>query len=177
MADGASCGDGNACTQTDTCQAGICSGGNPVVCIALDSCHAPGTCDTLTGVCSDPTKADGSTCDSGNACRLDETCSSGVCGGGSAVSCDDTDACTADVCDATIGCLSQTVNMESTSFSASRVDGRDLTVLADAWNSCPGELRYNLAANLDQGSTGPSACIDDTDFHLFMSSFGHTCSP
>jgi hypothetical protein len=67
--------------------------------------------------------------------------------------------------------------MELTSFSASRVDGLDLLVLAEAWNSCPGELRYDLAANLDQASMLPAACIDDTDFHLFMNAFGRSCQP
>ncbi|MBI3391542.1 MAG: hypothetical protein HY027_27730 [Deltaproteobacteria bacterium] len=33
---GASCDDADACTQTDTCQAGTCTGSNPVVCTALD---------------------------------------------------------------------------------------------------------------------------------------------
>jgi hypothetical protein len=177
QADGTSCGDSNACTLTDTCQSGVCSGGNPIVCTASDQCHDPGVCNAVTGVCSDPAKADGATCSSGNACKVDEACSSGTCQGGSARDCDDSDACTADVCDAVLGCMSQTVNMESTSFSSSRVDGRDLTVLAEAWNSCPGDPRYNDEANLDQGSTLLAACIDGTDFHLFMSSFGHTCSP
>jgi hypothetical protein len=67
--------------------------------------------------------------------------------------------------------------MDTSTFSADRVDGRDLTVLADAWNSCPGGLRYNPAANLDQGASPITACVDDTDFHLFMSSYGSTCSP
>src|SRR5207253_542298 len=31
-ANGASCNDLNACTQTDICQSGICIGSNPVVC-------------------------------------------------------------------------------------------------------------------------------------------------
>ena len=31
--------DGNVCTQTDTCQGGICVGSNPVVCTASDQCH------------------------------------------------------------------------------------------------------------------------------------------
>src|SRR5262249_33267218 len=30
--DGAACNDGNACTPTDTCQAGACVGGNPAAC-------------------------------------------------------------------------------------------------------------------------------------------------
>src|SRR2546428_45129 len=49
---GTSCNDGNACTRTDTCQAGTCTGGNPVVCTALDQCHVAGTCNTATGTCS-----------------------------------------------------------------------------------------------------------------------------
>src|SRR5206468_2988453 len=43
--DGTACNDGNACTQTDTCQNGTCTGSNPVVCTA-DQCHDPGTCNT-----------------------------------------------------------------------------------------------------------------------------------
>src|SRR4051812_35247950 len=39
VADGTSCDDGNACTQTDTCQGGRCLGSNPVTCTALDQCH------------------------------------------------------------------------------------------------------------------------------------------
>ena len=53
-ADGTACNDGNACTQTDTCQAGVCTGANPVTCTASDQCHAAGTCDPATGVCSEP---------------------------------------------------------------------------------------------------------------------------
>src|SRR2546422_875767 len=40
--DGSACDDGDACTRTDTCQSGVCTGGNPVVCIALDQCHVAG---------------------------------------------------------------------------------------------------------------------------------------
>ncbi len=51
--DGATCSDGNACTRTDTCQAGACAGGDPVVCSA-PGCSDPGTCSPSTGVCSPP---------------------------------------------------------------------------------------------------------------------------
>src|SRR2546427_275759 len=56
--DGTACNDGNACTQTDTCQSGSCVGSNPITCTALDQCHVAGTCDPATGTCSNPTKAD-----------------------------------------------------------------------------------------------------------------------
>src|SRR5439155_1218388 len=60
--DGAACNDGNACTRTDSCQAGVCTGTNPVVCAAADQCHDAGTCDPATGACSNPAKPDGTTC-------------------------------------------------------------------------------------------------------------------
>jgi len=45
-ADGTACNDNNACTQTDTCQAGVCTGSNPVV------CTSGGTCNPSTGLCT-----------------------------------------------------------------------------------------------------------------------------
>ena len=46
---GTTCNDGNACTQTDTCQTGACTGGTPVACTASDQCHVAGTCNPATG--------------------------------------------------------------------------------------------------------------------------------
>jgi hypothetical protein len=77
-ADGTACNDNNACTQTDTCQGGSCVG-NPVVCTASDQCHDAGTCNPMTGVCSDPAKADGTACSDNNACTQNDTCVAGVC--------------------------------------------------------------------------------------------------
>src|SRR5439155_9260528 len=72
--DGTACSDGNACTQTDTCQSGTCTGSNPVVCTALDQCHVAGSCDTATGVCSNPNAANGTPCSDGNACTQTDPC-------------------------------------------------------------------------------------------------------
>lgn len=66
------CDDGNACTQTDTCQSGSCTGTSPVVCTALDDCHLAGQCNSANGLCSAPVKPDGSPCAGGG-------CWSGVC--------------------------------------------------------------------------------------------------
>src|SRR5439155_7156038 len=49
VADGTECDDGNGCTQTDTCQAGTCTGGNSVTCPAPDQCHDAGTCNAPSG--------------------------------------------------------------------------------------------------------------------------------
>jgi hypothetical protein len=80
-ADGSSCNDANACTQTDTCVSGTCTGGNPVVCSALDQCHVVGTCDPASGVCSDPNQPDDTPCDDGNPCTLADRCGGGTCSG------------------------------------------------------------------------------------------------
>ena len=86
-ADGVACDDGNACTQTDSCQAGACVGANPVVCMAADDCHLPGACNASTGTCAYAPKADGSACNDGNSCTSGDSCQAGMCVPGAA-SCD-----------------------------------------------------------------------------------------
>ena len=104
VANGTACNDGNACTQSDTCQAGACTGGNPVACTALDQCHAAGTCNPATGVCSNPAKADGTACNDGNACTQTDTCQGGTCTGGNPVTCTAVDPChAAGTCDPSTG--------------------------------------------------------------------------
>jgi cysteine-rich repeat protein len=80
QADDTPCHDGFACTTADACQSGVCTG-DAVVCTALDQCHDPGTCNPVSGVCSDPAKPDGSTCDDGESCTSPDECTVGVCGG------------------------------------------------------------------------------------------------
>jgi hypothetical protein len=102
---------------------------------------------------------------------LDNDCDTLVDNGGGAL-CTDGDVCSADVCNAAAGCQAThpTANLDVTGFSATRVDGRDLVILADAWNTCSGDPAFNAAADFDQ-----NACVDLTDFHVFMSSFGQSC--
>jgi hypothetical protein len=101
--DGAGCDDGDACTQTDTCQQGVCVGGNPVVCTAQDQCHVAGVCNSRTGECSNPAKADGAACEDGNLCTQGDTCQSGACRPGPTVNCPATDCRLAGRCDAQTG--------------------------------------------------------------------------
>src|SRR5438876_859942 len=84
---GTACSDGNACTQTDTCQGGSCTGSNPVVCTALDPCHVAGTCNTATGLCSNPNAGNGTACNDNNACTQTDTCQTGRCTGSKPVVC------------------------------------------------------------------------------------------
>jgi len=80
-ANGTACSDDNACTQIDACQAGSCTGSSPVVCVASDQCHVAGTCNPLSGTCSNPPGTDGTSCDDGNAGSCTDVCTSGVCAG------------------------------------------------------------------------------------------------
>jgi hypothetical protein len=98
-ADGSSCSDGDACTQTDRCVGGSCSGSNPVVCNASDQCHVAGTCDSTTGNCSNPTKANDTPCNAdGDACTPGDSCQNGVCTAGSAMTCGVCNACRDGAC-------------------------------------------------------------------------------
>jgi hypothetical protein len=71
---GVACNDGNACTQSDTCQAGTCVGAAPVICTAQDQCRDAGVCDMTTGLCSNPAAMNGLACNDGNACTASDTC-------------------------------------------------------------------------------------------------------
>jgi hypothetical protein len=66
--------------------------GNGVVCGPLDECHTAGVCNPVTGMCTNPTKANGSTCSDGDACTLDDACTAGSCVSGPVVACDDGNA-------------------------------------------------------------------------------------
>ena len=83
--DNTSCDDGNACTQSDTCQSGACVGASPVTCTASDQCHVAGICDPQTGTCSNPAAANGTSCNDGNACTLGDVCTEGACSGGTTI--------------------------------------------------------------------------------------------
>lgn len=115
---GTTCSDGNGCTQTDTCQAGTCVGANPVTCPMPDQCHTAGTCNPINGVCDNPPKPDGVTCDDGNACTQTDTCQAGVCKGASPVICLMPDQChTAAACNPATGTCSNPTKADGTPCS------------------------------------------------------------
>ncbi|MFY0572700.1 FG-GAP repeat domain-containing protein [Archangium lansingense] len=61
------------CCENLVVQNGVCTDlCADVVCTASDQCHEAGTCDPATGLCSNPTAPDGTSCNGG-------TCDAGVC--------------------------------------------------------------------------------------------------
>jgi predicted alpha/beta superfamily hydrolase len=149
-ANGSSCSDGNACTQFDSCQAGICAGSKMVTCTALDQCHVAGVCDPGTGACSNPVAADGSACSDGNACTTNDTCLAGTCTGGPPANCDDGNACTIDSCSPSSGCMHTPGNAGVVCRpSAGVCDAAETCTGTDA--TCPGDVKSTAVCRASAG--------------------------
>ena len=131
VADGTACNDANSCTQTDSCQSGVCTGSNPIVCTAFSQCHVPGVCNPGTGICSNPNAPNGTGCSDANACTQTDTCQAGVCTGSNPVVCTASDPChVAGVCNTGTGLCSNPNAPNGTGCS----DG-DACTLSDACQS------------------------------------------
>ncbi|MCZ6542334.1 MAG: M12 family metallo-peptidase [Planctomycetota bacterium] len=94
----ADCDDGNPCNGLETCVGGICQPGTPPNCDDGNPCTED-TCIPGVGCVNDPVPLDGTPCDDGVFCTNGETCSGGVCAGGTLTDCDDGNPCTLDTCD------------------------------------------------------------------------------
>ena len=108
--------DGNACNGVSFCVAGSCVQAiHPMICTALDECHARGVCDPATGHCSNPVGNEGETCnDDGDLCNGVDTCAEGSCIRTTPpVTCEPLDECHArGVCDPATGRCSDPVGNE-----------------------------------------------------------------
>ena len=69
------CDDSDACTQSDFCDGnGNCVGGDPVICESQGQCYDVGTCDSSSGLCSNPPSSSTTTCDDGIVCTTNDLC-------------------------------------------------------------------------------------------------------
>ena len=181
----ASCDDGNDCTD-DTCDAGACvftATAAADACDASDLC-SPESCDTATGACvavdtcaanevCDP--ADGScttSCTSDADCDacFGETCDVGgtdLCVAGTAVDCDDADACTDDSCLDGV-CSNDAVVCPTGETCSGGVCAVDTSCTSDAdCDACLGETcdvggTDNCAAGTPIDCDDGDACTDDS---------------
>ncbi|MFH1807789.1 MAG: hypothetical protein ABIJ09_03535 [Pseudomonadota bacterium] len=77
LTDSTPCNDSNACTQTDSCQGGACTGSNPVQCTSPLGCEtSPGSCNVANGSCSYGLAAGNTVCRAAAAggCDVAEVC-------------------------------------------------------------------------------------------------------
>lgn len=94
---------------------GTCDKCANVVCAAQDQCHNTGTCNPSTGLCSNPTKTNGTACNDGDACTQSDTCQAGTCAGANPVVCAAQDQChNAGTCDTGTGLCSNPVKGNGT---------------------------------------------------------------
>ncbi len=77
--DGAQCSDGNACTLSASCLAGVCTRDALVSCAPPAECRLPGTCDPAAQSCQYPAKPDGTSCVGPGTCIAGAVCQAGAC--------------------------------------------------------------------------------------------------
>ncbi|MBX2802617.1 MAG: hypothetical protein KTR31_33365 [Myxococcales bacterium] len=119
---GAACDDGDACTQGDVCQNGACGHTLVISCTALSDCHDVGVCNPATGICSNPTKALGASCDDDDLCTYDDECDgAGTCGG-TDIACTDT-LCVDRECNGTNVCTETNATAGTFCGGCSECDG------------------------------------------------------
>lgn len=78
--DGARCDDGLLCTVGESCDGGSCQGGHPLDCSYLASGCTVGQCDETAG-CQQAPAPEGTTCNDGLFCTVNDVCTAGVCAG------------------------------------------------------------------------------------------------
>jgi hypothetical protein len=81
LPDDTQCSNGDACQLNEVCTMGVCGGGMPVDCSALDGPCTIGACNPADGSCSADPANEGGACDDGTACTYDDICVVGVCAG------------------------------------------------------------------------------------------------
>ena len=104
---GTPCDDGNTCTVNDYYVSGDCVGGQALTCDDGNPDTAD-TCDPNSGCVYTPTHkgwADGTPCNDGNRCTVNDNYKNGVCIGGPALPCNDGNPDTVDTCDRISGCV------------------------------------------------------------------------
>ncbi len=98
--DNLGCDDGDVCTTSDACKAGVCGGKAVVDCEDNNPC-TDDVCNPADKTCKHTNNI--IACDDGSLCTTGDACADGKCVGGTPIDCDDKNGCTADSCDAASG--------------------------------------------------------------------------
>lgn len=152
--DGEPCTNGDFCVVGESCSSGICMGGMARSCGHLtDTCNV-GVCDSVNGTCKrDPNPKEGTPCDDGAACTVNDRCEAGVCVGSAAIDCSNLDdPCNIGVCDISNGsCYKNPIPLNGLACD----DGKFCT-LNDTCNNgvCAGTVARDCSHVADQCSVG-----------------------
>ncbi|MCO4759914.1 MAG: hypothetical protein KC502_00290 [Myxococcales bacterium] len=99
--------DGDLCNGVQKCIGKLCIVG-PATKVTCDPSKATCTenlCVKKTGKCVLTPKKDGTICDDGSKCTIQDACKGGKCFTAAKLSCDDNNACTVDACGPIAGCV------------------------------------------------------------------------
>src|SRR6185295_4209143 len=170
------CND-NDPTTTDSCNStnGTCSHVPGSTCSSDTQCNDGNPCTTdscrvtLPRICQNLERTDGTPCADANVCNGSETCQNGVCKPGPALDCDDGDPCTADGCDAALGCMHSAVPNCCHTVSDCN-DGNPCTTDACTGNQCSNIINPSCCA-IDADCDDGEPCTTD---HCVASSCQHT---
>ncbi len=103
--------DTDLCNGVFTCNSGLCSV-DPASVIKCDPSKdqcIENLCNKTTGKCGNIPTKDGTVCDDGSKCTIQEVCTSGKCVSSAKLQCDDGNKCTINVCNPPTGCVSGNV--------------------------------------------------------------------
>jgi hypothetical protein len=137
--DGTSCVDDDPCTITSTCSAGQCVPGQLTDCSFLNGTCSVGVCDPQLG-CIKQSQNDGTACDDGLYCTINDKCTAGACAGDPNTCAPPGDICLIGTCDeASNTCVAVPGNNGSACD-----DGNDCTINSTCSNgSCVGGVAGN----------------------------------
>jgi len=155
---GTACDDGNPCTVADSCKSGACTGGVPKLCTDGESCTVD-TCETSSGKCVFAAVLDGTKCEDGNACTLNDACQTGKCVGGLPRSCTDGNPCTTDNCDPATGLCFNDVITEPWGCDDANPCTEDDVCTKGTCGGTPKKCDDGNACTADVCSTGSGQCL------------------
>jgi hypothetical protein len=112
--EGSPCDDGNPCTVNDVIKGGVCTPGAPLTCDDKNP-NTEDTCNPATGACVFTIKTEGSSCDDGNKCTVNDVMKGGACTPGAPLTCDDKNSNTEDTCNPATGACIFTIKPEGSS--------------------------------------------------------------
>ena len=125
LGDGAACAlPASKCAGPHACKAGVCAAANVGACDDGNTCTAD-VCDPLFGCSHATAPMDDLLCVTGSEpCVGGSTCTTGVCGDGETLDCDDGNACSHDACALGSGCT-------TTDFDGAPCDDNDACTMGD----------------------------------------------
>ncbi len=141
------CDDGDACTAGDTCGNGACLPGAATSCDDDNVC-TDDSCDPKTGCVH---LANAATCSDDDACTQGDACKEAQCAPGAALTCDDNNPCTADLCNPKLGCTTAPMPVGATC-----TDGNACTV----GDGCDG--KGQCASGAVDSCDDDNACTTDS---------------